>query len=160
LNQAKTYLDQGINWGYTAGAQTLAGQTMGSEEAKARADRTKDYNSIMNQEAIAAMSTQLKGATSNLELAEFIKNMNDPTIDPTIKAKQIDRMLAKARAFNELQRQRIGELGGDVPQTRPQLTPEAEAELLDGARKAIAAGADADLVKKRLTEKGGDPGKL
>lgn len=162
LEHANDLLKQGINTGYTAGMRTYAGNTgMTGEAEKAAADRTKEYNSIMTGEAIKAMSQTLKGATTDTEMARFIEIMNDPSIDPAIKARQLDTMLARARSFNELQGQRIKDLGGETPQDASvKTTPEDEAQLLQQARDAIAARADPALVKKRLVEKGIDPGKL
>jgi len=163
LEHAGDLLKQGINTGYTAGMRTYAGNAgMTGEAEKAAADRTKEYNSIMTGEAIKAMSQTLKGATTDTEMARFIEIMNDPSIDPAIKARQIDTMLARARSFNELQGQRIKDLGGDLPQdaAAAKPAPEEEATLLQQARDAIAARADPALVKKRLVEKGIDPSKL
>lgn len=161
LTRAKQLLDAGISTGYTSGMRTYAGNTglLGQGEADLAAN-TKEYNSIMNQEAITAMSQALKGSTTDTEMREFIANMNDPTIPPQVKARQIDTMLAKAGAFAETQRQRIIDMGGDPPELPKRLTPEAEATLLQSARDAIAKGADPALVKKRLADKGADPGKL
>lgn len=114
LRRAKALLEQGINTGYTAGAKTFGSKAFGLGDKEA-VKRTDEYNRIMNQEAIAAMTTSLKGATSGSEMAEFIKNMNDPTLDPGVKAKQIERMMLKVDAFQRLQQARITDLGGDVP---------------------------------------------
>lgn len=161
LERASNLLKEGINTGYTAGAQTMwgkAGLPGGDAEA---AKRTSEYNSIMNQEAITAMSQALKGATTDTEMAEFIKNMNDPTIDPAVKQRQIDVMLARARSHNELQASRIKELGGDIPASSATGAPTADEEVtLKDARDAIAKGAPEAMVKKRLADKGIDPGKL
>lgn len=163
LGRAKALLDQGINTGYSSGVRTMAGNAgLTGEAEKAAADRTKEYNSIMTGEAITAMSQSLKGATTDTEMARFIEIMNDPTIDPLIKARQINTMMAKARAFNEQQAARLKQMdpNGELPTVRSAVTPDAEAGLLAEARKAIAAGADATLVKKRLADKGVDAGKL
>lgn len=160
LKEASTLLKQGVNWGMTAGLQTTYGAAGGPGGDEARAQRTKRYNQIMNASAIAAMSQQLKGATSNQEMTEFIKNLNDPTIDPTIKGQMVDRMLAKAATYQELQRGRIKELGGDPPELQQPPAAGDEAALLKGAQDAIDRGADRALVIKRLIEKGVDPAKL
>jgi hypothetical protein len=114
----------------------------------------------MNQEAILAMSDILKGATSNQEMTAFVNNMNDPTLDPVTKGRMIDTMLAKVGSYGELQRQRITELGGEVPAPVTPLTSDKVEAELQQARDAIAKGAPAELVKKRLSERGVDPGKL
>lgn len=127
LARAAELVDLGINTGYTSGLRTMAGNAgLSGEDEKGLADRTKEYNSIMNQEAIGAMSQALKGATTDTEMAEFIKNMNDPTLDPKVKARQINTMLAKVEAHQRLQGQRIQDLGGEVPRVdafKPQNAP-------------------------------------
>lgn len=166
LKRASGLLSQGINTGYTAGAKTMfdkSGLPIGTDPETAK--RTDDYNSIMNQEAIMAMSQALKGATTDTEMAAFIRDMNNPTIDPTVKQKQIDAMVAKAQAFNELRGQRIKALDptAELPTVGAADTAGAaagEEKLLQDARDAIAKGANADLVRKRLVDKGVDPGKL
>lgn len=160
LKRAQELLKQGIFTGYTAGAKTMYGNADLPGGDKEMANRTKDFNSIMNKEAITAMAQQLKGATTDTEMARFIENMNDPTLDPKIKQQQIEDMLAKSQSFNELQAARIKELGGEIPQAPAAPGGDEEGKLLQSARDAIAAGADAALVKKRLVDKGGDPGKL
>lgn len=159
LKEASDLLKQGINWGYTEGAQTMAG-AMGIAGDKEQAQRTKRYNQIMNAQAIAAMSQQLKGATSNQEMTEFIKNMNDPTIDPKVKGQMVDTMLAKAQTYQELQRGRIKDMGGEPPELQKPAAAADEATLLKDAQSAIDRGADRQLVIKRLIEKGVDPAKL
>jgi hypothetical protein len=114
LGRARDLLNQGIFTGYTGGLQTMAANAELAGD-KEMANRTKEYNSIMNQEAIAAMSQALKGATTDTEMAQFITNMNDPTVDPSVKARQIDAMLAKVDAFQQLRGGRIQEWGGSVP---------------------------------------------
>lgn len=164
LKRAQSLIDQGIDWGNLAGVRTWTGSGgMMGEDAKALAQRTKDYNSIMNQEAIAAMSQALKGATTDTEMNRFIADMNDQAMDPKIKRQKIDVMLAKAQAFNEMQAARIKQMdpNSELPSVgAAKITPEMEADLLAGARAAISQGADAALVKKRLVDKGVDPGKL
>jgi hypothetical protein len=163
LQRASDLLKQGIATGYTAGARTYAGNAgLTGEDEKALANRTKEFNSIMNQEAITAMSQQLKGATTDTEMARFMQNMNDPTIDPAVKQRQIDVMIARARSHNELQAARIKELGGDIPASSATnaVDPAVEATTLQDARDAIKKGAPEAMVRKRLADKGIDPGKL
>lgn len=163
LKRARDLIAQGISTGLTSGARTYAGNTglLGGDEA-AQASRTKEYNSIMRQEAITAMSQALKGATTDTEMGEFITNMNDPTLDPVVKGRMLDTMLAKATAFSETQAARIKAMDPDaeLPQVKQRLEPQAEEQLLQSARDAIAKGADKALVAKRLVDKGADPGKL
>lgn len=135
LNEAKGLLDQGIDWGNMAGLRTWSSGTgWTGEERQALATRTKQYNAIMRQEAIAAMSQALKGATTDTEMQEFITNMNDPALDPKIKAQQIDNMLRKARAFNELQADRIVEMGGNPPKNL--INTEQQQPLPEGVTEA------------------------
>lgn len=160
LNRASSLLKQGINTGYGSSAVTTYG-AMGLPGGDAeQAKRTKEYNNIMNQEAILAMSGTLKGATSDKEMAEFIRNMNDPTLDPATKSGMIDRLVARAQSNQELQAARIRELGGDIPQPQAAVPTDVEAQTLNDARDAIAKGAPAEMVRKRLVDKGIDPGKL
>lgn len=165
LQRAKDLIAQGIDWGNFAGARTWAGSggQLG-EDAKALAQRTKDYNAIMNQEAIAAMSQALKGATTDTEMNRFIADMNDQAMDPAIKRQKIDVMLAKAQAFNEQQAARIKQMDPESPLpnvgARQTEGVKDEASELAEAQAAIDKGADAALVRKRFSDKGFDPSKL
>jgi len=123
LRRAAKLLGEGINTGYTAGARTMYGNAGLPGGDKLSASRTKEYNSIMSQEAIAAMSQSLKGATTDTEMARFIENMNDPTLDPMVKQIQINTMLAKVEAYQRLQTDRITELGGSIPEVKAYQPP-------------------------------------
>jgi len=165
LRRAEQLLGEGIDTGYLAGVRTAMGQNdtpgaglLGADKELAK--RTKEYNDLMTQEAVTAMSQALKGATTDTEMARFIEIMNDPLAHPDVKRQNLTRMLAKANAFLELQRGRIEEMGGEAPQMAMPAAPDISAQLLEEARQAIAKGAPADLVKKRLMEKGVDPGGL
>ena len=161
LQRAAQLLHEGIATGYTAGGRTYLGNAgLTGDAEKAMADRTKEFNSIMNQQAITAMSQQLKGATTDTEMARFMANMNDPSLAPEVKARQIEAMVARAQAHQELQAQRIKDLGGEVTGPAPAVDPAVEATTLQDARDAIAKGAPAAMVKKRLVDQGIDPGKL
>jgi hypothetical protein len=133
LKRARDLLNQGIYTGYTGGVRTMWGNAEMPGGDKDLANRTKEYNSIMNAEAIAAMSQALKGATTDTEMARFIEIMNDPTIDPKVKARQIDAMLAKVGAFQQLRAGRIQEWGGEIPNyTDPYAAQPTTTDLPEG----------------------------
>lgn len=161
LQRASELLREGIHIGPLAGAKTYGGNAGLPGFDEQTAARTREYNNIMTGEAIKAMSQALKGATTDTEMARFISIMNDPTTPAVVKQREIDTMLAKAQSFQELQGARIGELGGETPTGAADTSAAGNEEaVLEEARDAIKRGADPELVRKRLADRGIDPGNL
>lgn len=77
-----------------------------------RANNTREFGQIMSMEAITAMSQTLKGATTDTEMARFMKIMGDPTTPPAIRERTIDRMLDLAEKRETLMKGRVRELRG------------------------------------------------
>jgi hypothetical protein len=75
-----------------------------------RAKATDEYSTIMNMEAIKAMSETLKGATTNYELQEFVRILADPSQPREIRVRTIDRMLTLLNNRKELARRRAEEI--------------------------------------------------
>jgi hypothetical protein len=132
----------------------MAGGPGGDEAMGAR---TKEYNAIMNHEAILAMSNALKGATTDTEMNKFIEIMNDATIPADVKARQIDVMLARVDAFQKLQGERITTLGGTVPElNRPEAAPAAPEASAAPATSQYEVGKTYTFDEGSFIFKGGD----
>lgn len=80
-----------------------------------RAAATQQYNQIMNAEAISAMSQVLKGATTDREMAAFVRIMNDESTSIDTKRQTLQRMILSARRHHQNKLDRIRELGGRIP---------------------------------------------
>jgi hypothetical protein len=85
-----------------------AGLLIDSDKAKA----TSEFNKLMSMEAIQSMAQTLKGATTDSELARFVDILADPSTDPDIRERTIDRMINLARRVKEVKSTRINELRG------------------------------------------------
>lgn len=85
-----------------------AGLLIDSDKAKA----TSEFNKLMSMEAIQSMAQTLKGATTDSELARFVDILADPSTDPDIRERTIDRMISLARRIKEVKSTRINELRG------------------------------------------------
>lgn len=67
--------------------------------------RTLKFSNIMSQEAISAMASSLKGATTNFELEEFKSILADPSAPAAVKKMVVSRMrevARNARVLNEI----------------------------------------------------------
>ena len=124
LNEAKTLLgtaqQPGIYTGYGAQLRSDFNQSAPSILPNLISDpqiaqNTQRYNQIMTAEAISAMSQSLKGATTNEEMARFIKIINDPHTQLAVKIRAIDQMLTAAQRHYKNKEDRIRELGGRMP---------------------------------------------
>ncbi len=90
-----------------------AGMLIDTDKAKA----TSEFNKLMSMEAIQSMAQTLKGATTDSELARFVDILADPSTDPDIRERTIDRMINLARRVKEVKSTRINELrGGGISQ--------------------------------------------
>lgn len=134
LNEAKALLPS-IYTGYGAQLRSTFNQAMPAgipnvltdpEKAKA----TQRYNQILSGESISAMSQTLKGATTDREMFEFQRIMNDPNQSADTKVKMLDYMIRKAQAHYDNKVARIREFGGRMPQdgaaAPPAATPQAQ----------------------------------
>lgn len=102
--------------GMTAGARGVLGTAVpgGSylvdgEAAKA----TAEFNKLMSMEAIQSMAQTLKGATTDSELARFVDILADPSTDPDIRERTIDRMMSLAQRVKDVKANRVNELRGN-----------------------------------------------
>lgn len=150
LQRARDLLDQGIFSGIGSDVQTGAnryGSQIGMGD-KDKVNRTDEYNQLMNQQAITAMSQSLKGATSDVEMAMFVTNMNDPKVDISTKKRMLDQMVLKAQAHQAVQTQQLQNNRVPIPS-------------LGGGSGSSGAGAAAQPkpgeVRNGYRFKGGDP---
>jgi hypothetical protein len=104
--------------GYTAGVRGDIGTKIpGGDwlfDGKA-AQATSEFNKIMSMEAIQAMAATLKGATTDSELARFVSILADPSADPDIRERTIDRMIQLTERVKQVKQQRIQSIRGDAP---------------------------------------------
>lgn len=182
LDQTISSLDRALELndktftGYTAGARGAIGTKMwggnklvNEEAAKA----TQEWQNIMSQEAIAAMSASLKGATTDFELRKFESQLADPSTPPVSRKRMIIRM----KTLAEQQRKTALDMNEQIRggsfykpgggQSRPSQGAPAQggapssggdaSAIIQSARDAIAKGADRNAVMKRLKDNGINP---
>lgn len=87
------------------------GPAMGMDDGSG-VKASREFNQIMKQESISAMSQTLKGATTDREMQHFVDLLADPTTPPQIRARTIDRMLTLAQRKRDTAGRRIQELSG------------------------------------------------
>jgi len=105
----KTYSGTGAGLLGTIGTNVPgAGMVLDREKAVA----TSEFNKLMSMEAIQSMAQSLKGATTDAELARFVDILADPSTDPDIRERTIDRMVSLAERVKEVKASRINELRG------------------------------------------------
>jgi hypothetical protein len=73
---------------------------------------TQEWSKIMGPEALQAMASTLKGATTDFELRKFIEMLGDPATDPNVRKGVIERMKKLAERKLELQQGRVRDLRG------------------------------------------------
>lgn len=75
-------------------------------------EATREFNQIMSMEAIKSMSSTLKGATTDTEMARFMDILGDPATPPDIRERTIDRMRTLAERQKDLAVSRINDMKG------------------------------------------------
>lgn len=73
---------------------------------------TLEFNKLMSMEAIQAMASTLKGATTDSELARFVDILADPTTPADIRGRTIDRMKQLAERHRQVKTSRIDSIRG------------------------------------------------
>ncbi len=112
LSRAKELNDKTFT-GVTAGIRGKIGTTVpgaGYILDQKSAEATREFNQIMSMEAIKAMSSTLKGATTDREMERFMDILGDPSTAPSIRANTINRMMTLAQRQKELAQARIGQM--------------------------------------------------
>jgi len=132
---------------------------------RASAEATTRFNSIMDEQAILAMSKTLKGQSTDFEMKEFKKVFNNPNASPQDRLAALDKLIAKADTDLVSHREALksytgsgdsaarietGVRGGGGGGGRP----------LQDAQDAINRGAPLDQVAARLKAAGLDPSGL
>lgn len=106
---SKTYSGTGAGILGTIGTNVPgAGYILDREKSVA----TSEFNKLMSMEAIQSMAQTLKGATTDQELSRFVEILADPSTDPAIRERTIDRMMTLAQRHKEVKVNRINELRG------------------------------------------------
>ena len=101
--------------GYTAGIRGSIGTKMWGGDYLVdpnAAQATEEWGKIMSMEAIQSMAANLKGATTDMELNNFVSMLADPTTPPNIRKGVIMRMKTLAERQRSIKMQRIQELRG------------------------------------------------
>lgn len=81
---------------------------------KAGADATTEWKKLMSAEAISAMASSLKGATTDFELKKFETMLADPATPPKVREAMITRMATLAERQMQIKQDRMKNLrGGD-----------------------------------------------
>lgn len=76
------------------------------------AQATEEWLSLMKPEAIKNMSATLKGATTDREMATFMKQIADPTTTPKTREALINRLFSLATRQREINQTRMDQLRG------------------------------------------------
>jgi hypothetical protein len=154
--------------GYTAGLRADIGTKLpggGALVDKGGALATSEWQKIMGPEALQAMASTLKGATTDFELRKFIEMLGDPATDPKIRQGVIERMKRLTERKLQLEGSRVKELRSGTyfkpaGQAQPASPKAGGNDPLSMARDAIARGADRNAVMQRLQQNGIDPSGL
>jgi hypothetical protein len=106
----------GINTGPWARAETAAAMISGGRFGtdKEMAQRTTDFNSLINEATIRTMSDTLKGQTTNFEMEKFIEVMNNPNASPEARIAGINRLLNAAKVGRDLSAEAVRKTGGNI----------------------------------------------
>jgi hypothetical protein len=115
LEKAVNILNNGgINTGPWARAETAAAMIANGKFGtdKDMAQRTTDFNSLINEATIQAMSETLKGQTTNFEMEKFIEVMNNPNASPEQRRNGIERLLNAAKIGRDLSAVAVKTAGG------------------------------------------------
>lgn len=101
------YEGTGAGWAGYIGARTPGGSFLFDEK---RSKSTDEWGTIMNMEAIKSMAENLKGATTNFELQEFVRILADPSQPREIRRRTLQRMRSLAENQRNLARRRAEEI--------------------------------------------------
>jgi hypothetical protein len=159
LAAAGADLRKGVHTGSDAGIKTSAGLApivgpyIGDRE---KSERTRRVDNVMNRAAVGDMSTMLKGATTDKEMAEFKRMWNDPSIGIEAKRAQFLRVVDAAQADRDAEARAVKASGGTV--TEP--ASAKPKDDLSRAQAAIDGGAPFEAISNLLKSKGGDPAAL
>jgi hypothetical protein len=144
LERAKGILDKGINTGPYAGAATgvanLSGGYLGDKE---KAQRTTDFNNIINAETIKRMSETLKGASTDFEMKKFIEVYNNPNASDEARRTALDNLITAAKIGKDTHGASVKAFGGDTAEIDAQLSKGPAAAEGGGEVKAVASEAEA-----------------
>lgn len=101
------YEGTGAGWAGYIGARVPGGSYVFDET---RSKSTDEWGTIMNMEAIKSMAENLKGATTNFELQEFVRILADPSQPREIRRRTLERMRSLAEKQSSLARRRAEEI--------------------------------------------------
>jgi hypothetical protein len=149
LTKAKEAFGKGIFTGPEAGFEAgkanlpFVGSYLGDRE---KAARTTQVNNAMEKVAAGAMSTMLKGATTDFELKKFINLWNDPKVPYQAKVDQFDRVITNLQADRASQAEAVKKMGGtDRSAAAAGTPPTATADPLEGR---TATGPDGTMIRR------------
>jgi hypothetical protein len=120
LEEANRLIDQGVFQGYGSGARTAIGANLPEDLTpdalrnvlpdKATAERTQRYQQIMSIQAVEQMANSLKGATSDRDVATFLRLVADPNAATSTKLAATKQLLTKLKANRDLLSNRVKSL--------------------------------------------------
>lgn len=143
----KTFTGFGAGAAAYTGANVPGGSILFDQQ---KAKNTLEWQKIMSLESIQAMSSSLKGATTDFELRKFEDILSNPETPPDIRKRTIERMMTLADRKQKMLEGRLKMLKGTGGS-------DTTADPLQAARDAIQKGADPEAVKQRLIDNGIDP---
>ena len=169
LKKAQWILDNGgIYTGPWARAETAAAMISSGKFGTDldMAQRTKDFNAIMDERAISQMVNTLKGQSTNAEMDKFIEVLNNPSASPEHRREALGRLIAASEIDRDLHAAGLKQAGGEnalnIINARLGKGSQAGAGAgsagaggpLQDAQNAINQGADFNAVVKRLQDAG------
>jgi hypothetical protein len=143
VKTALGYLDKGINEGLAApiksGAAAITGNLIVDKE---KAQRTNNYNNIVNNLATMDMSKVLKGSSTDKEMAAFRQVHNDPQASFERKVQALQNLLVAIEADKGIHATAIRGYKGN---------PEEIDKAMSGPPRPEGKS-DADILKAAQTE--------
>jgi hypothetical protein len=146
LERAQKYMNEGIYTGTWAGAK--AGVTNvfeGMVGDKAKAQRTTNFNSIINADTIKRMSETLKGASTDFEMRKFIEVYNNPNASDSERKTALDNLVTAAKISKGIHAEAVRKYGGNTDEIDAQLAKSGAAG--SGATAEVkAVGSEAEAL--------------
>lgn len=116
LGTAQEALAKGINTGRTSSLKTIAAQLPGGDMFfdREQANRTVQFDATMDKVATTAMSTLLKGASTDKEMEAFKQQWNNPNTTIEQKREAFGRVLQAAKEDAAIGSAAVAKTGGSL----------------------------------------------
>ena len=154
LSRAEEALTKGINTGISGQIATGISKLPGGGYIadKEQGQRTELFDNTMNKVATGAMSSILKGQSTDFEMKKFIAMYNNPNIAIEAKRAAFSDVLAAAKKDREIEARAVKKVGGDTSVVAP-AGPAATADPLEGK---TATGPDGSKINPQGREVGAE----